>query len=590
MESSIQQDGGDNAEAIPVKTINGCEDSFVRKDGSLYLVAGTKLQFLSTDLEVTAFARDSKSKKWGRMLRFADMDGVIHEHYFSTQDLGKDGDKVIADLRDMGLQTTTEYGLLRKLSTYVYYAMPDNDRKVRCTDKTGWHDDGNVYLMSDNTVIGQATEDYAFQSSSSVIHPCSRRGTHEEWKQHVAALCRGNSRLMFVASVSFASGLLGVINAEGGGFNLFGRSSGGKTTALNVAASVIGRPRNYIQTWRSTDNGLEGVAKLHNDSLLILDELGELDSSKAGQCAYMLANGGGKIRANATGNARQSAKWLLLFLSSAEITLAEHMSESGKVAKAGQETRFADIPADAGKEMGVFEEIHGLDSPATFADTLKLNTENFHGTAFPAFIGAVINQKEDLPAAIRSFREDFLAKYVPQNVSGQIQRVASRFALVAAAGEMATGCGITGWEQGEAESAVVQCFLDWLNNRSHTEDQEDVRIVATFKAYFQQYGDSRFVSASYDRKGVLNILDNRRSPIRSDGFKIIKSDEEIEFYVFPQSFNEICTGLNRSTAIKFLSENGYILKDSHGRNQPQKRLPGMHQTRIYHFTSKILTD
>ncbi len=578
------------AEEAQVNTLNGCEDSFIRKNGSLYYLTGKKLQFLSTDLEVTAFARDNKGKKWGRMLRFSDMDGTIHDHYFSTQDLGKDGDKIIAELRDMGLQTTTEYGLLRKLATYVYYAVPQNDKKIRCTDKTGWHEEGSVYLLSDNTAIGESLEDYAFQSSSTVVHPCSRRGSLDEWKQNIAELCRGNSRLMFVVSMSFASGLLGVINAEGGGFNLFGRSSGGKTTALNVAASIMGRPKHYIQPWRATDNGLEGVAKLYNDSLLILDELGELDPSKAGQCAYMLANGGGKIRANATGNARQCAKWLLMFLSSAEITLAEHMAESGKVAKAGQETRFADIPADAGKGLGIFEELHGIDKPATFADTLKQNTEKYHGTAFPAFIEAIIERKEDLPSVVKCFREDFLSKYVPSNISGQIHRVASRFALVAVAGEIATDCGITGWEKGEAEQAVVKCFFDWLNNRSHTEDQEDVRIVATFKAYFQQYHESRFTSAKYDAHGVLNAMDNRRTPIRSDGFKIIKPNDEIDFYVFPESFNEICSGLNRATAIKFLAENGYILKDSQGRNQPQKRLPEMGQTRIFHFTPQIMTD
>ena len=491
----------------------------------------------------------------------------------------------------MGLQTATDYGLLRRLASYIYNAVPKDNNKVCCVDKTGWQENGSVYLMPDNTIIGEATEKYAFQSASNVVHHSSRRGTHEEWKTQVASLCQGNSRLTFVVSVSFACGLLGIINAEGGGFNLFGRSSGGKTTALNMAASVMGRPKNYILRWRSTDNGLEGTAKLHNDSLLILDELGEMDSSKAGQCAYMLANGGGKIRSNTSGNARPTAEWLLMFLSSAEITLAEHMAESGKAARAGQETRFADLPADAGKGMGIFENIHGYDSPGKFADGIKQITEQCHGTAFPAFIEAVISKGSgELQNSIRLFKEAFLDKYVPNNVSGQIYRVASRFALVAAAGEFATENGITGWEKGEAEVAVAACFMAWLNNRSHTEDQEDVRIVAVFKGYFQQYGESRFFSARYNNKGVLEVVENFRTPQRVDGFKIVKKNQ-IEFYVFPQSFNEISKGLNQSSTIKFLAENGYTVRDSHGRNQPQKRLPnGYGQSRIYHFTSKILTD
>lgn len=575
---------------MEIKTLPGCEDTFLRKDGNLYYSSGRNEHFLCTDLEVTAFARDTKSKKWGRMLKFTNMDGVVHEHFFSAQDLGKDGEKVISDLRDMGLLTTTEIGLLRKLAAYIYYAQPPNGNRVRCTDRTGWHEDGTIYLMSDNTAIGEADEKYAFQTSSSAFHQCSRQGSLEDWRENVSRLCRDNSRLMFVVSVSFATGLLSIVNAEGGGFNLFGRSSGGKTTALHVAASVIGRPKKYIQRWRATDNGLEAMAKLHNDAILILDELGEIDPAKAGQCAYMLANGGGKLRSQSTGNARPTAHWSLLFLSSAEITLAEHMSEAGKVAKAGQETRFADIPADAGNDMGLFETVHDSDSPAHFADRLKHNTEQFHGTAFPAFIESVVQHADSLAPAIKELKDIFLADYVPRNVSGQIHRVASRFALVAAAGEWASQQGITGWDKGEAQMAVAKCFVDWLNNRSHTEDQEDVRIVATFKAYFQQYGESRFIGARYNIQGVLNVIDNKRQPLRADGFKIIKPNDEVEFYVFPQSFNEICSNLNKSTTITFLVDNGYILKDSQGRNQPQKRLPGLQQTRIFHFTSKILTD
>ncbi|WP_457589305.1 DUF927 domain-containing protein, partial [Legionella pneumophila] len=46
--------------------------------------------------------------------------------------------------------------------------------------------------------------------------------------------------------------------------------------------------------WRSTTNGLEGLAALHNDGLLILDELSQMDPREAGEAAYLLANGQGK--------------------------------------------------------------------------------------------------------------------------------------------------------------------------------------------------------------------------------------------------------------------------------------------------------
>lgn len=99
-----------------------------------------------------------------------------------------------------------------------------------------------------------------------------------------------------------------------------------------------GNPSSYIRLWRATANGLEGLAALHNDGLLILDELSLIDPREAGEAAYLLANEQGKARASRAGTARPSAKWRLLFLSSGEESLAALMARSGRKANAGQET------------------------------------------------------------------------------------------------------------------------------------------------------------------------------------------------------------------------------------------------------------
>lgn len=58
-----------------------------------------------------------------------------------------------------------------------------------------------------------------------------------------SALCVGNHRLTFVVSVAFAGPMLNMLGHESGGFHLYGDSSGGKTTHLQVAASIYGGPR-----------------------------------------------------------------------------------------------------------------------------------------------------------------------------------------------------------------------------------------------------------------------------------------------------------------------------------------------------------
>jgi hypothetical protein len=55
--------------------------------------------------------------------------------------------------------------------------------------------------------------------------------------------------------------------------------------------------------------------------------------------------------------------------------------------------------------------------------------------------------------------------HLPKGADGQVSRVARRFGLVAAAGELATGLGVLPWPEGEAERAAARCFGDWLRAR-----------------------------------------------------------------------------------------------------------------------------
>lgn len=83
--------------------------------------------------------------------------------------------------------------------------------------------------------------------------------------------------------------------------------------------------------------------------------MSQLDPKEAGEAAYLLANGQGKTRASRTGTVKQSSRWSLIFLSAGEESLTALMAKAGQRANAGQEIRLADIEADSGLGMGVFE-------------------------------------------------------------------------------------------------------------------------------------------------------------------------------------------------------------------------------------------
>jgi putative DNA primase/helicase len=103
--------------------------------------------------------------------------------------------------------------------------------------------------------------------------------------------------LLLAASCGFAGPLLVLAGAESGGVHLFGGTSTGKSTALFIGASVCGGGGSgFVQSWRSTLNGLEAIAEGHNDATLFLDELAQVDAKEAADTAYMLGNGQGKNR------------------------------------------------------------------------------------------------------------------------------------------------------------------------------------------------------------------------------------------------------------------------------------------------------
>lgn len=86
------------------------------------------------------------------------------------------------------------------------------------------------------------------------------------------------------------------------------------------------------------------MAALHNDNLLVLDEVGQIKARALDEAVYMLANGSGKARAGRDGGLRKQYRWQAIILSSGELGLADKLAEDGRKARAGQDVRFAGIP------------------------------------------------------------------------------------------------------------------------------------------------------------------------------------------------------------------------------------------------------
>ena len=231
----------------------------------------------------------------------------------------------------------------------------------------------------------------------------------------------------------------------------------------------------------------KGTAAETADTLLILDEMGQADPREVADVVYMLANEAGKQRAARNGTARRRQSWRTLFLSTGEITLAQKMGEAGKRAMAGLDVRLANLPADAGAGMGIFQNLHGRPSAAALADELRGAARAHHGTAARAFLAKLAYDRAKDGATLRAtldeLRASFLTKHVPADATGQVRSVAGRFALIGAAGELARDYGVLPWPASEAMRAAGACFMAWLAERGGA-------VPARIPQHWRKFGGS----------------------------------------------------------------------------------------------------
>ncbi|MEH8118826.1 DUF927 domain-containing protein [Aeromonas allosaccharophila] len=530
---------------------------------------------ISSPVRVLAETSDEHGRGYGRLLAWQDSAGRERQWAMPVRSLvPRNGEEVFSALLDAGLPFIS-LDHKRKLAAYLMACQPE--RRITCVERTGWH--GLAYVLPQGS-IGPDAEGVILQTAGYAANDFTERGTLAEWQQGVAALAVGNSRLCFALSLAFAAPLLSLVGMEGGGFHLKGESTDGKTTIMKAAASVYGNPDRYSQTWRATGNGIEGLASRRNDALLCLDELGELDGREAGQVAYMLANGQGKGRSKQDGELRERKAWRLLFLSTGELSLEDHAASAGQRTQAGMEVRTIQIPSDTGHH-GAFEWLHGMDGGRTFADTLKANAERQHGSAFRTYAEALAGELGAHSERLRAEIKRIAAELTPQGAGNQVGRAINRFALVAAAGELATRLGVTGWPEGEALRAVRVCLKAWLAERGHLGNHEDAAILAQVRKFVTANQYSRFA----------DWFDTNHRPANMVGYRKVESDG-VSFIVLPPGWAEITKGRDPKRSALLCLEAGYLLtgKDKK-RLQRKARLPGMSGSAwVYLLTERVLAD
>jgi uncharacterized protein (DUF927 family) len=558
---------------------------------------------ISPPIRAVARARTFEDSGYSVFVTFDDCQGNSRRLLIPRRLLYGDGTEALNELIDRGFEPERDKSAISALKMYLCRSNPKDF--IRHVSRVGWH--GRAFVLPDRTIAPPGEgEQILFYVEEGTAHQYKEAGTLDQWQKHVSRLCSGNNRLLFVVSCAFAAPLLGPANLDNVGFHLFAQSSKGKTTSLYVAGSVFGGdpPQNkdgFKDTWLNTANATESKAALHNDAIMLLDEIALCPAKDISDTIYFLGNGQGKGRSQKSGGLRATQTFRVLFLSTGEKTIEDHLSDGGQQLRGGHDVRLIQIPAEYSKGMGVFEKLHEHKTAMEFATTLGNAARRYYGTPIRRFLELLANDRDKLLGDLRQLSADFFTANLPKHAHSETQRKLKHFAHVAAAGEIATRLGITGWKNGEAAEAVRRCWLDMLAQRGGEGPQDVERGISQLRRFILTQGETRFLRLDWKDEREEEGQKNLPRTFHCAGYigqEEIDGHTETVYFIIPEVMKEdILKGSDVSNVARELRRRGHLLPDKAPSRSLQYRkrlpLPGSKETkpmRVYAVLASILED
>ena len=162
-----------------------------------------------------------------------------------------------------------------------------------------------------------------------IYNSITSHGKRNLWIDEIKRVREYSTVAKITIAASLASILVPICNAQVFFTHLWSSTSGtGKTVALMCAASIWGNPElgKYIQTFNSTQVGLERYAAFLNHLPLMIDE-GQLDNGKFS--VYQLSEGVGRTRGNKTGGIDRTPTWSNSVITTGETPLIKQSDGAG---------------------------------------------------------------------------------------------------------------------------------------------------------------------------------------------------------------------------------------------------------------------
>ncbi len=448
--------------------------NFTERDGGLSGPnhKGDIVRITLTPIRVLAMVRAADATDWAYWIEVVDSDGHSHHLRVAAKDLISSSGTVLSKLADHGLVILQKQPLI----TFILRCQPKCRKLI--ADSIGWLEGMDAFALP-GKVIGMDSDAVILEleENAEMLKAIRSQGSLTDWQESVASKAKGNPLVVFALLMALLGPMLRILRLDGGGIHLWGKSSRGKTTILQVASSVWGDgvdpscpgSKPFTCRWNLTTNAIEIIGKVNNDLLIALDELGTFVGKDLGQTIYVLAGGQGKAAMNSARKLQKVRTFRGNILSTGEISIDQKVRESGKRVMTGQLLRMIDIP---GGEKIILD-AHGL-SPGDFAVTLKKDCATHFGTAEPEFVTRIIEQlsydRDDFMENLHTGLEEYATELTPPGLHPEQGRVIRRLAALCVTGDLAVQFGILPFSTEDIVKAVTFVRDLWFEGQNTIAD------------------------------------------------------------------------------------------------------------------------
>jgi uncharacterized protein (DUF927 family) len=244
--------------------------------------------------------------------------------------------------------------------------------------------------------------------------------------------------------------------------------------------------------------------------------------------------------------------------------------------------------------------LHGAKNVGDFCNQLRVALSRNYGHPIRAFLDRLSidlcgNNADVFIEQLRGAIGSFMSTYCPNDASGQVRSVCRRFGLIAAAGELASLFGLTGWPGGESTRAAVTCFRDWLGQRGTSGDHDIEVGIRQVIAFIEAHGASRFETVwEENSERVINRAGFRKR----DVVRVVDPDiglgspapgGEWQYLILPEAWrNEVCKGYNSAAIAREMANRKMLEPGTDGKISSVVKVPGSGSTRLYVLAKNLI--